>query len=258
MSLTPFVRVATLPVLGGPPVPVDAPTTHHLRRVLRLSEGAPVLLTDGAGAAVAARLVPAGVEATAAATGAARPRPRIALAQAVPKGRRFDDVVRVAVELGVDRVLPLLTDRTVVRFDGPEAARSVARWQAVADAAAHQARRAWWPTVDAVRRPEDLAGPAVVVADLGAPGPLALADGPSGPALRSADEVVVAVGPEGGWTDRERDLLRAGGATTLGLGASVLRAEHAGAAVVAVLAALLGRWEADPAGPSAAAPPLPS
>jgi 16S rRNA (uracil1498-N3)-methyltransferase len=265
MSLTPFLRLDEVPALDAATVTLDAATRHHLRRVLRLTEGADVLVTDGRGSIVPARLAGDGVVATGAVVAQPDQRPQLVLAQSVPKGRRFDDVVRTSVELGVDRIVPLVTERTVVRLDGAERERARARWQAVADAAAAQARRAWWPRVDEVLDPVTLIDRSrasegrcvVVVAEPGAPSPTQVLRG-GGAALATADRVVVAIGPEGGWSPSERERFARDAAIEVGLGASVLRTEHAGVAAIAALSAVLGRWDAPVTTPDGTAPPLPS
>lgn len=267
MSLAPHLLVAATSGAGlggvadGDVVPVPVTALHHLRRVLRLADGAPVSLTDGAGHVTDAVLAGDGARCVGAVRTVPRPVPRLTLLQALSKGRRAEDAVRVACELGVDRIVPVVAARTQGRTDARGADALVARWDAVAVAALEQSRGAWRATVDDPV-PVDVCArttPSTVrlVAVPGAePLPVALtAAQHHGSEDVPPEEVAVAVGPEGGWTAEEVALLVAGGWHAVGLGPTVLRTEHAGPIAVAVLAALLGRWgvPCDAAGTAGAA-----
>ena len=245
MSLAPHILVAQLPVGGaGTLVALDAATTHHLRRTLRLVEGAELSLTDGVGGHAAARLAPDGAVLTAAVEREVRVPPTLTLVQSLSKGRRAEDAVRMACELGVDRVVPLVAERTQGRPDA-DARRSLdTRWQAVADAALEQSRGHWRTVVEEAGTVDRLCGPSSdaelrLVAVPGAPSlPSVLARSGAG-----AGGVEVAVGPEGGWADGELQRLTDAGWQPVGLGPEVLRTEHAGPVALAVVAASTGRWE---------------
>jgi 16S rRNA (uracil1498-N3)-methyltransferase len=250
MSSTPYVHVAAdlATATRGGSVDLAADEVHHLVRVLRLRPGAEVVVADGRGREADAVLGETHVVVTADPVTRPPSRPRLVLAQALPKGRKLDDVVRVATELGVDRIVPVTAARSVVSLRGERADRAVERWRAVGRAAAEQARRPVLPVIDP---PAELAAlPGLVGVDGTAGTAVLLVATPGAPALpdqvRSAwhgcDVVAVAVGPEGGFTDQEVTTLVAAGGVPVGLGPTVLRTEHAGAAAVAVLAALLGRW----------------
>ncbi|GGI09253.1 RsmE family RNA methyltransferase [Egicoccus halophilus] len=240
MSLTPFLHVDT-PLRerrAGDEIVLDAEVRRHVRTVLRLAEGAECRVADGAGASAPAVLLGEGARLRADATYEPPPTPRLVVAQALAKGRRFDDVVRAGTELGADAFVPVVATRSVVRLEG-KADRVVARWDAVARAAAEQSRRRHRPQVSSPRTVAELAEQVglLVAHPGGAPLPTVVTE------LRGVEQCVVAVGPEGGWTDAEvRDLL-ARGARTVGLGPNVLRTEHAAAAALAVLGACTGRWD---------------
>ena len=242
MSRTPFVHVHRWPDDGTGPL--EDGLQHHLRRVLRLVDGAQVTVSDGVGRVGDGRLAGATVVLDGPITVAEARRPRVVLVQAVPKGRAFDEAVRLAVEVGVDEIVPLVTERGVVRPDASGGRALVERARSVAVAAAGQARRAHVPTVAA---PQDLDA---VLAGVG-PGDLVLVGAPGGPGPREVlpgadaapERVLVIVGPEGGLSADEFERAERRGARRLGLGPSVLRSEHAGLALVAVAAAWLGRME---------------
>lgn len=151
----------------------------------------------------------------------------VTLYQAVPKGRHMDLVVEKATELGVDRVVPLSTERGVVRLaEGDGKAR---RWRRVAEAAARQSLRLRIPEVaEVVSFPE-------AVREAGEIGVI-LHNEPSLPPLEdvvSGSAVELFVGPEGGWSDGELAMAGETGLLLASLGPYRLRSETAGMAAVA-------------------------
>jgi 16S rRNA (uracil1498-N3)-methyltransferase len=149
------------------------------------------------------------------------------------KGAKPEAVAQKLTELGIDRIVPLVCARSVVRWDGVRAAEHVARLRRVAREAAAQCRRVWLPEVDEVVPFSAIAGGAGV----------ALAE-PGGPAP-GADLTTVLVGPEGGWDDAERS-----SGPVVGLSDGILRAETAAVVAGALLAALRSGFVAS-AGPPA-------
>lgn len=217
----PFVLVDDLddPVLG------DA-DHHHLARVRRLRPGAPVTVGDGAGryrlARFDRRCEPAGpVE-----TVPARARP-LAVAFALTKGDKPEAVVQALTEVGIDRIVPFVGDRTVVRWDEAKAGRNAERLRAVAREAAMQAHRPWLPEIGAV------ATFAQVAALPGAA--LAHPDAPVA-AERDPSITTILVGPEGGWSPEEEAAV----GLRIGLGPHVLRASTAAVVAGALLTFTLG------------------
>jgi 16S rRNA (uracil1498-N3)-methyltransferase len=223
-----FVDDPARPELGDDDV-------HHLSRVLRLREGEEVIVADGAGSWARTRwlgdgtLEPladgAGVGADGAVQHEPRPEPVLTVAFAPVKGERPEWVVQKLTELGIDRIVPLRTERSVVRWSGARGQATVARLRKVAREAAAQSRRVWLPEVAETVGFADLAG-------LGAPGEVVLAQ-LSGDRPTVAQRVV-AVGPEGGWSSDELS----SGLPTVGFGLSVLRAETAAVTAGALLASL--------------------
>ncbi len=154
----------------------------------------------------------------------------IILYQAVPKGRRMDLVVEKAAELGAAKVVPIITDRSVVKAGE---GNKLDRWRRIAESAARQSLRRIVPEVAApLPFREALAG---------AVGAVLLHNGEGLPPL---EEVVSSpaglfVGPEGGWSDDEMGIARGHGASLARIGPYRLRSETAGIAAVARAGAAL-------------------
>ncbi len=236
----PLVYVDAPPDDVGAEVTIEVDDDHHLRNVLRLRPGDPVVVGDGRGRTWPAEL--AG-ERTLVTTGPAERtpvrRPQLHVVQALPKGRKVDEIVRSLVELGVERITPVSSARTVRDLDARKREREHDRWRSVARAAASQARRAWLATVDPLT---DL-GAVLEEVDRGVVPHVGAATGlaEAAASLREEPTVAVAIGPEGGWTDEEVARLQAAGLVPVTLGDTVLRTEHAAFAAAAALAFAFGR-----------------
>jgi 16S rRNA (uracil1498-N3)-methyltransferase len=206
---------------------VDDADRHHLERVLRLRIGEQVTVSDGAGGWRDCIVGPGlALEPVGDAVRSVRAQPELTVGFALVKGDRPEWIVQKLTECGIDRIVPFVGDRSVVRWDGDKAARNAARLRRVAREASMQSRRRWLPNVvdpvpftTAVRLVEGVGG--------------AMADA-SGTAGVSLARPAVLVGPEGGWSDAEL----ASGLPVVRLGPHVLRAETAAVAAGALLAAL--------------------
>jgi 16S rRNA (uracil1498-N3)-methyltransferase len=207
--------------------------------VLRRGEGDALEIVDSSGRRYAASLHVAKAAATAtlereleAPAGTAL---RITLAQGIPKGAKMDFVVEKATELGVERIVPFASERTV--GDGARDGK-VERWRRLAKSAAQQCGRSGVPEVAAPLGFDDLvtgfgAYDAVFVPwelEGGAPLRERLP-----PLLDGARNVLVAIGPEGGLSAAEADAARAAGAHVISLGSRIFRTETAGLVVCAVM-----------------------
>lgn len=205
---------------------------HHLSRVLRLQPGQTVTAADGNGTWRAylverAEAGEVGLAATGEAVTEPAPRFRTAVAFALTKGDKPELVVQKLTELGVDRILPVVADRSVSRPEDAKSHRMVERWRRVALEASRQSRRARLPVVAEVTPLRCLTGhPGLVVAEMGG-GPVGALGAPPG------GELLVAVGPEGGWAPGEVDRLQPW--ARLGLGPFVLRAETAALAAATLV-----------------------
>jgi 16S rRNA (uracil1498-N3)-methyltransferase len=193
--------------------------------VLRLRPGDEVTVSDGAGGRLRCRFGPV-LEPAGEVERVARPSPMVTVAFAVVKGRRPEWAVQKLTEIGVDRIVPLVSARSVVRWPAGEAGTQVARLRRVAREAAVQSRRVWLPVVDAVAPFDEVAAE---------PGAVLAHPGGSPPAL---SHPVVLIGPEGGWDGSELAVLRS---STVGLGPAVLRTETAAVVAGTLLCALRSR-----------------
>ncbi len=226
------------PLTEGAAVPATPEALHYLTRVMRLGEGDAVRLFDDRTGEWAAELGPPAKRALVFHVkhrlGSREAVPDLWLCAAPVRRPRWEWVVEKATELGVARILPVLTRRAVVDKVRPE------RMRAIAVEAAEQCGRTALPRI----------GEALPLADL-------LADWPADRQLLHADEAggrpmaqvaragpaALLIGPEGGWADEERAAIRAvPGAAPVTLGPRVLRAETAAVAAAALWMAVAGDW----------------
>ncbi len=206
---------------------------RHLGRVLRAGVGEEVEVFDGLGFATRAEVVEIGKDRVELRP-VGQPLPdreapvHLTLATAVPKGDRFDWLVEKATELGVARLVPLRTERSVV---DPRGAK-LERLRHVVVEASKQCGRNRLMAIESPTSWGELLGRVGrnTVRLVAHPGGLPFAGWPQPPRGGSA---VVAVGPEGGFTDAEIEAARAAGWGKLGLGATLLRVETAGLTAVA-------------------------
>jgi 16S rRNA (uracil1498-N3)-methyltransferase len=232
------------PLLSGNVVPLDQAQSHYLVHVLRLRPGATVHGFNGVEGEFQATLEAAGRQSCRLVVGdrirAPQPESDLWLLLAPIKRDRIDYVVEKATELGVSRILPVLTSRTVVGRVNLE------RLAARAREAAEQCERL---TVPEIAEPERLdtvtaAFPrerSLIVCDEGGTAPTlagSLAGLPVPP-----PPLALLVGPEGGFARGELDaILKLPFARLVSLGPRVLRAETAALAALAVIQALVGDW----------------
>ena len=209
---------------------------HHVHKVLRGRSGDRVQVVDDAGRLFVAELLGQG-EATILEEQptAGEGEGEVVLYQAVPKGRHMDLVVEKATELGVSRIVPLSTERSVVRLlEGDGKAR---RWRRVAEAAARQSLRLRIPEV------AEIASFAEAAREAGETGVLMH----NGVKLLPLEDVVpgpavgLFVGPEGGFGDGELVMAREAGLSLATLGPYRLRSETAGMVAVARARAVVER-----------------
>lgn len=236
--LSPDALLSNTPQLAGE-------EAHHCLNVLRHAAGDKIVVFDGRGNEATAQIESADRKQAALRIlhrGKSAPvKCRLALAQAVPKGKNMDLIIEKAVELGAAAIVPLLSERTVVQLDAAEAASKQEKWQTVAREACKQCGQNWLPEVSAPvspktffeqQRPKGLLLIASLQAD-SRPIKKVLADhvAQHGP----VSDVTVLVGPEGDFTPAEISLAKSHGCQPVTLGPIILRTETAAIYCVSVL-----------------------
>ena len=224
--------LAETSALDGEPPPLSAAAAKHLR-VLRPKDGEPVELFDGRGRSRVYRYDAARRELTRPGELAVHPvRPSLVLFACVTKGSRWDWTIEKATELGVSRIVPVISERTIVRIPKAERAAKRERWTRIAEDAARQSDAKWIPEIAEIvdfREALALVGETnCLVGALTSPPPPTILR-----TLEARRETLFAgkppavfVGPEGDFTPDELAALLAI-ATPVSFGAAILRAETA-------------------------------
>ena len=221
---------------------LDGERLRHLRTVLRLGPGDEFSVTDGAGAEYLARVEHLGREEGRALvlsrTEPLRESPlELVLAQAIPKSDRFALVLEKAVELGVRGIIPVISRRTVPTGSAGAAAL---RWRRIVESAVAQSGRTHMPTLRSPCPLEKLLedssrfGLRILLWEHASTGLREVVDARTAPS-----SVLVAVGPEGGWSENEVLEAQRAGFAVVAFGPRILRTETAG---IAALAVLQNRW----------------
>jgi 16S rRNA (uracil1498-N3)-methyltransferase len=232
---------------GGQPLTLTGDVAKRLTRVLRLGVGDTFVAVDGEGGEYLLEIVSVsgksvvveqrrGGASLPALAVSREPSLRLTVAQAIPKGQKMDLVVQKCVELGVVRLVPMMTERTVVHLDVGAVSKH-ARWQKIAEEAAAQCGRTRAPEVAAPQTLTDALG---LCAEVDAC--LLLDESEQTTRLRDAlhelplvKNVALLVGPEGGFSPSEVQAARRYGAQSVSLGPRILRTETAAMVTAALI-----------------------
>ena len=211
---------------------------HHCTHVLRHQVGDRVVVFDGRGNELTARISALRKETVELepVTRGSTPRPdwRLILVQAVPKAKQMDAILQKAVELGVTEIVPVLSERSVVQLDGERAEAKVEKWRAILIDAAKQSGQNWLPTLHpAVSARDYFARP--LVTDLSIIGSLQPGARTFKQILgefeqekgRRPGSIAMLIGPEGDFTPAEMNQAFNTGCRPVTLGPIVLRSETA-------------------------------
>jgi 16S rRNA (uracil1498-N3)-methyltransferase len=231
---------------GRRPLALADREAHHALDVLRLRRGERVVVLDGAGRELGCQARQAEgktvildvVEKRC----IARPPGQVTLAQAIPKGKRMDEVIQKATELGVARIVPLLCERVTTQLDEAAARQKAGKWRQAAIEAIKQCGQPWLPQV------ESPLTPAAFLAR-GEAFDLALAGSLQGDGrharqyfeafaakhARPPRSICVWIGPEGDFTADELDAIRQAGAKPVTLGPLILRTDTAALCALAIV-----------------------
>jgi len=227
--------------------PLTRDVEHHLTRVLRLREGAPLQVFDGTGREYTALLrldgPQASIDIEALRRIEERPSLPIHLFVAISRHTRMEWTLEKAVELGVSTIHPLLSARSKVRLDERRAERKLDHWQSIVTSATAQSGRCWMtelkpPKPLSLLWNEDFEGQKLI---LHPDASRCLAD-----LARPQKQLALLIGPESGFSSAELAEAEASGWLPVRLGAHILRAETAGPAAVAAIQALWGSWSRVP------------
>ena len=233
-------------LLEGTQVTLSGPEGRHAVSVVRVKVGEHIDLSDGDGLLIAGRVVEVNNPDELVIEVLERiiddvVLPRLVVVQAIPKGDRGERAVELLTEVGADAIVPWAASRCIAQWNGDRAEKALTKWENTAKAAGKQARRSRLPQVTGVATTGD-----VVSMIAAASGAIVLHE-ESTTALTDWNppidgEIVIVVGPEGGITSDEVEAFRQAGAQIVHMGKSIMRTSTAGAAAVAVLGAVTGRW----------------
>lgn len=213
---------------------LDESETRHLRDVLRLREASKIKVFDGAGREFLCEVVKISKSRTdlniCTETPPTAPESPLdlTLAPALLKGEKFDLVIQKAVELGVKRLLPLITQRCDVKLK--DRSNRVERWQRIALEAAKQSGRA---TLMQIHEPIDFLS--LLKTDTSKMIMFSERGGTRFEKVPVGKEITAITGPEGGWEDSEIETARDAGAAIVTLGGRILRAETAAITIAAII-----------------------
>ncbi len=235
-----------------PYITVTGDDLRHIRTVLRKQPGDLLTLLDGQGREYTVKIT--AIEKTEINTEIVEqrkrelPATRVTLGQGLPKSDKMDFIVQKATELGVFSLVPLITERTIMKVKDEE--KRSERWRKIAREAAMQSGRPDIPKVETIQPFRDFIlsldpGPLTLAPDSSAPGPQTLfllpwEEGtiPIKHVLRQtpgAQNIVVLIGPEGGFSRTEADLAKQRDFHLVSLGPNILRTETAAVAVLSMI-----------------------
>ena len=253
MSLPVFIHPDLSAARTGEAFSFTGSEARHAVTVKRMGEGERLELIDGTGIRLTLTITAAtgkdsleGMVESIVTT--LEPTPRVTVVQAIPKSERAELAVDLATQAGADEIIAWQADRCVAKWDGKKAPKAVAKWQAAADSAAKQSRRARIPQV---RGPlttpqlvQELSRDRASGDSASAPTVLVLHEEATASIkdVPLADDVVLLVGPEGGIGNSELDRLKEAGAMPIKLGPEVLRTASAAMVALAAIGMRTQRW----------------
>ena len=219
----------------------DRAQLHHLKDVLRLRPGEKVTASDSKGNGYLCAAKELGRERIILEIIRRLPPEkkdfRLSIACAIPQNSRFDDIVDKLTQLGVEKIIPLITERTIVKLTAEKSRQRLARWKKIALAASQQSQRGSLPVVEPVTEFRRLIACSggddlkLIPALLGKRRALKQIL-----FLRKAKDILALIGPEGDFTAQEAAFARRAGFIPVSLGDNVLRVETAAIAVASYIA----------------------
>ncbi|MCP5143538.1 MAG: 16S rRNA (uracil(1498)-N(3))-methyltransferase [Gammaproteobacteria bacterium] len=227
----------------GEVITIDGIAAHHLINVLRKSSGEPVTLFNGRGGEYPGKVRDSDrrsvqIEIGTCIEPGTESSLDITLVQGISRAERMDYTIQKAVELGVRRIVPLTTDRSVVKLDARRAAQRLQHWQAIIISACEQSGRTTVPVLDEVTSlnrwlEHDDPSRCRLMLQPSASQALSSMPAPTG-------GVTLYIGPEGGFGPVEQQALQSAGCTAVALGPRILRTETAALVAMSVLQSRFG------------------
>ncbi len=213
---------------------------RHLKNALRFKVGDEAVFFDGKGhefvsvvetiseASIALRI-------KSSLTGAALPALRLTIACAIPKKSKFDDIVDKLTQLGVDRIIPLKTERMILKLDAHKEQVRLSRWKRIAISAGEQSRRRVLPVVERITDLKEVLKEGghdikLIPTLSGQRSPLKKVF-----SLGACKDILVLIGPEGDFSDKEVESAKKAGFVPVSLGDLVLRVETAAVAAASII-----------------------
>jgi 16S rRNA (uracil1498-N3)-methyltransferase len=227
------------PLILGDNIMLDAYASHHLIKVLRFSRGKNITLFNGDGMDYSAEVLQVKkdcvVKILDKTQNLSESKLNLTLVQGVAKGEKMDFLIQKSVELGVNKIIPVFTDRCVVRLKGDKLKKRTEHWKKIVIGACEQSGRSVVPSLELPIALSDLAS-----VDLNGAFVLHHRAEKSLLELPKQTRVSIIIGPEGGLSEAEIEQLIATGAQPLLLGNRVLRTETASLAAIANIQLLWG------------------
>ena len=222
-------------------VTIAGDDAHHLLKVMRVKTGDRFICCDGAGRDVLAEAIELGKDAVVASiverlNGDNEPPVQVWIAQGLPKGDKMETVIQKNTEIGAARFVPFVSERTIVQYDGKKEAKRLERWRKIAKEAAEQSHRSRIPAIDEASGwkrllqliPQADAAFIAYERERGFTLKQALKRMRDRTGTeRAPGSVLLVIGPEGGFTEREVAEAEAAGCVPVSLGKTILRTETA-------------------------------
>ncbi|MFU8789613.1 MAG: 16S rRNA (uracil(1498)-N(3))-methyltransferase [Methylobacter sp.] len=238
---------APIPLATGNRIELDDDNGHYVRTVLRLKKDTPIILFNGDGGEFLCTVDEVSRKTVSIEVGQWTDRSvesplQVILGLGISRGDRMDLTVQKAVELGVNHITPLLTERCVVQFKGEKKPQRLLHWQKIVQHAAEQSGRTALPDLPEVEQLQHWVGKQQGLKVFLDP----YADTTLNQLMPDAMTVTLLTGPEGGFSAQERDLAKAAGFIPVRLGARILRTETASLAALAAVQLLWGDFGNEP------------
>ncbi len=229
--------------IGEKEIHITGSDVNHLRNVLRIVPGEQVSASDGDATTYRCEVTQMDENCVTAkilwSQEADTELPcRIVLFQGLPKADKMELIIQKTIELGVSEIVPVATRRAVVKLDAKKAEAKNKRWNAIAESAAKQAKRAVIPVVKPMMDFEAAVCYAAAMNRKFIPYELARGMDATREAFQTiqpGDSIAIFIGPEGGFDEQEIEMAKKAGILPITLGRRILRTETAGMAVLAVL-----------------------